>query len=58
MGQVIHFRAQHCQKYASYPKMLQIKVVEHQIAYKKGSGRICRSPRGVELGGSRGCPLK
>ncbi len=33
-----------------YPKMLQIKGVEHKITYKKVSGRICRSPSKAEPG--------
>ncbi len=35
MGKKIYFRAQCCQKYALYPKLLQIKVVQHWIPYKK-----------------------
>ncbi len=33
-----------------YPKMLQIKIVEHWIPYKKVSGRICLFSPGMELG--------
>ncbi len=36
-------------KYALYPKMLQMKVFEHRILYKKVSGHICLSPTRVEL---------
>ncbi len=31
-------------KYALYPKMLKIKLIELWILYKKVSGRICQSP--------------
>ncbi len=37
--------------------MLQIKVVEHWIPYKKVGGHICLSPPGVELGCSKDCYL-
>ncbi len=40
-GELIHFEAGCCWKYALYPKMLQIKVVEHWILYKKVSEGIC-----------------
>ncbi len=53
MGKLIHFRAQRCQKYALYRKMLQMKVVQNSISYKKLSGRICLSP--LE-GGAMGPP--
>ncbi len=33
--------------------MLQIKVVQNLIFYKKVKGRISLSPSGVELGGSK-----
>ncbi len=45
-------RAQWCGKYELYPKMFEIKVVEHKISYKKVSRSICLSPPGVELGNS------
>ncbi len=37
----IQFRAQHCQKYASHEKKLEIKVVRHWILSKKVRKRIC-----------------
>ncbi len=43
-----YFEARCCQKYTLYPKMLQIIVVKHWIAYKKVSGCICLSPPGEE----------
>ncbi len=50
MAKYFHFGSRHCQKYVLYPKMLQIKVVEHWILYKK----ICRllrlSPSEMVLG--------
>ncbi len=54
MGKQIHFRAQHCQKYALYQKMLQIKIVEHYTSYKKVGGRIRLCP--PPWGGARGLP--
>ncbi len=45
MAKQIHFRAEHCQKYALRQKFLQIKVVKDSILYKKVSGRICVSPQ-------------
>ncbi len=38
-------------------KILQIKVVKHWSLYKKVSRRICLSPLGVKLGGSKDCHL-
>ncbi len=35
--------------------MLQIKVVEYYISYKKVSEHICLSPPGVLLGSSKDC---
>ncbi len=53
MGMYIYFRAQHCQKYALYQKMLQIKVLHNSISYKKLIERIYLSPLGMELRGSK-----
>ncbi len=53
MANYIHFRTEHCEKYALYEKTLQIKVVEHWSLYKKVSGLICLSPPKVELGNSK-----
>ncbi len=50
MGKYFHFRAEHCQKYPLYRKVVQIKVVHKLIFYKKPRGRICLSPIGVEAG--------
>ncbi len=52
-----HFGAGRCQKYALYPKKIQIKVVKHWILYKKVSGRIRLSPSRMELGGFKDCHL-
>ncbi len=51
----IHFRAEGCQKYWLYQKMIQIKVVENSISCKKLTGRVCLSPPPprVELWGSK-----
>ncbi len=50
--------AERCWKYALYPKLLQIKVVNHWILYKKVSRRICLSPPSrVDIGGSKDCHL-
>ncbi len=49
----IKFRVQHCQKYTSHKKKVQIKVVQNWISYKKVCKRICLSFPGVELGGSK-----
>ncbi len=57
MAKYIHFGSQCCQKYALYPKMLQVKVVECCILYKKLSDRIRLSYREVELGGFKDCYL-
>ncbi len=37
----IQFRVQRCQKYASHPKKLQIKIVWNWISYKKVHERTC-----------------
>ncbi len=44
-------------KYALYPKIIQIKVVEHWILYKKVSRRICLSNPWIKLRGSKDCHL-
>ncbi len=49
----IQSRAQCCQKYASYQKNLQIKVVRNWISYKKVPERIRLSPPRVELGDAK-----
>ncbi len=43
MARQIHFRAEHCQKYALCQKFLQVKIVKDSIWYKKVSGRVCIS---------------
>ncbi len=48
MGKWIHFRAQCGQNYWLYQNIVQIKLVENWILYKKVSGRICLSLPGVE----------
>ncbi len=53
MGKWIHFRAQCCQNYWLYQKIIQIKVVENWISYKKVSGDTCLSLPAVELGDSK-----
>ncbi len=45
--------AQHCQKYASHQKKLQIKVVRNRILSKKVHERICLLPPGMELGAQK-----
>ncbi len=42
-GKWIHLRAQHCQNYQLYQKIVQIKVIENSISYEKVSGRTCLS---------------
>ncbi len=53
MENCIHFWAECCQKYAIFPKKLQIKVFWHQILDKKVSDSVYPSPSGVELRGSK-----
>ncbi len=55
MGQLNHFKDRCCQNYPLYQKMLQIKVVENYISYKKLSWHTCLCSPGVELGGSKDC---
>ncbi len=47
----IHFVAERCKKYRLYRNMLQTKVTQNKICYKKLNGRISLSTPGVELGG-------
>ncbi len=49
----IHFLADRCENYQLYQKIVQIKVVENWILYKKVNERICLPPPGVKLGGSK-----
>ncbi len=53
MGKWIHLRIQHCQNYWFYQKIVQVKLIENWISYKKVSGRIYLSPPWVELRGSK-----
>ncbi len=48
MEKWIHFRAERCQKYVLYQKMLEIKIVEHLISYKKVSGAYISISPGSE----------
>ncbi len=48
---LIHIKAEWCQKYLLYGKRLQIKVLEHSIFFEKADGRI--RPAKGELGGSK-----
>ncbi len=42
-----------CQKFQSYRKVLQTKVVQNLLSYKKLTGFISLSPAKVEQGGSK-----
>ncbi len=53
----IQFRAEHCQKYASHEKKLEIKVVWNWILSQKVRESICLSPPGVELWGLKDLKL-
>ncbi len=53
----IHFLTERCKNYQLYRKIVQIKVVENWILYKKVNGRICLSFPGVKLGASKDCHL-
>ncbi len=54
MANYIQFTAQHCQKYASHKKKVQIKVVQNWISYKKVSMCICLSPQSGARGSKDG----
>ncbi len=43
--------------YRLYQKIVQIKIIQNEILYKKVTRRICLSPTRVELGGSKDCHL-
>ncbi len=49
----VHFLTERCQNYRLYQKIVQIKVVENCILYKKVIGGASLSPPGVELVGSK-----
>ncbi len=53
IGKGIQFRAECCENYPLYQKIVQIKVVQNRILYKKGRERTCLFPPGVELEGSK-----
>ncbi len=44
MGKWIHLRAQRCQTYRLYQEIVQVKVIENRISYKKFAERTCLSP--------------
>ncbi len=53
MAKLIHIKAEQCQKYTLYRKMIQVKVFEHSISHEKIEVRICLSPARGELGGCK-----
>ncbi len=57
MRKYIHFPAERCENYQLYQKVVQIKVIKKWISYEKVSVRMCPSPPGGELGGSKDCHL-
>ncbi len=52
MGKQIHYLTKHCRNYRLYQIIVQIKVVENKILYKKVSGCTWLSSPVVEQGGS------
>ncbi len=52
-GKVNALWAEHYRNYQLYQKMVQIKIVENEISYKKVSGHAHLPPTGAQLGASK-----
>ncbi len=49
----MHFKAERCRNYRLYQKIVQIKIDENEISYKKVSGHVHLPSTGVQLGASK-----